>query len=157
MVRDPEELHDALLTLGLAPPREEWQAWFETLVRTHRAASLRVGDAAFWVATERSRTALLVHADARIDPMVPEVDQPTPDRFRRGNDGSAARWLDSSGPLRESDLAALLAVPAERVAAGLARLEGEGQVLRGRFTAPARDEGPRSSGATGACWPASIG
>ena len=141
VVRDAEELHDALLTLGLAPPREEWQAWFETLVRTHRAASLRVGGAVFWVATERSRTALLVHADARIDPIVPEVDQPTPD----GSDAAVTEvlrgWLDSSGPLRESELAALLAVPAERVAAGLARLEGEGQVLRGRFTAPARDEG----------------
>ena len=141
VVRDPEELHDALLTLGLAPPREEWRAWFETLVRTHRAASLSVGDAVFWVATERSRTALLVHADARIDPIVPEVDQPTPDGSDAATTEVLRGWLDSSGPLRESDLAALLAVPAERVAAGLARLEGEGQVLRGRFTAAARDEG----------------
>ncbi len=141
VVRDPEELHDALLTLGLAPPREEWRVWFGRLVETHRATSLHVGDAVFWVATERSRTALLVHADARLDPIVPEVDQPTPD----GSDAAVTEvlrgWLDSSGPLRESDLAALLAVPAERVAAGLARLEGEGQVLRGRFTAAARDEG----------------
>ena len=141
VVRDPEELHDALLTLGLAPPREEWRAWFETLVRMHRAASLQVGDAVFWVAAERSRTALLVHADASIDPILPEVDQPAPD----GSDAAVTEvlrgWLDSSGPLRESDLASLLAVPAERVAAGLVRLEGEGQVLRGRFTAAARDEG----------------
>ena len=140
VVRDPEELHDALLTLGLAPPREEWRAWFEQLVETHRAASLHAGDAVFWVATERSRTALLVHAEGRIDPLVPEVDQPTPD----GPDAAVTEvlrgWLDSSGPLRASDLAETLAVPAERVASGLARLEGEGQVLRGRFTAAARAE-----------------
>ena len=140
VVRDPEELHDALLTLGLAPPREEWRAWFEQLVETHRAASLHAGDAVFWMATERARTALLVHAEGRIDPLVPEVEQPTPD----GPDAAVTEvlrgWLDSSGPLRASDLAATLAVPAERVASGLARLEGEGQVLRGRFTAAARAE-----------------
>ena len=141
VVRDPEELHDALLTLGLAPPREEWRAWFGRLVETHRATSLHVGDAVFWVATERSRTALLVHAAGRLDPAVPEVDQPTPDGFDAATTEVLRGWLDSSGPLRESDLAALLAVPAERVAAGLARLEGEGQVLRGRFTAAAREEG----------------
>ena len=139
VVRDPEELHDALLTLGLVPPREEWRAWFERLVETRRAASLRAGDAVFWMASERSRTALLVHAGARIDPVVPEVDQPTPD----GPDAAVTEvlrgWLDSGGPRRASDLGALLAVPAERVAAGLARLEGEGQVLRGRFSDAARD------------------
>ena len=140
VVRDPEELHDGLLTLGLVPPREEWRSWFERLVETHRAASLHAGEAVFWVATERTRTALMVHPDGRVDPIVPDVDQPSPD----GSDAAMTEvlrgWLDSSGPLRASGLAAMLAVPAERVATGLARLEGEGQVLRGRFTAAARDE-----------------
>ena len=140
VVRDVEELHDALLTLGLAPPREEWRAWFKRLVETRRAAHLHAGDAVFWVATERSRTALLVHPEARLDPIVPAVDQPAPD----GPDAAVTEvlrgWLDSSGPLRASVLATTIAVPAARVASGLARLEGEGQVLRGRFTAAARAE-----------------
>ena len=140
VVRDAEELHDALLTLGLVPPRDEWRAWFGQLVETRRAASLHAGDAVFWMATERSRIALLVHPAGRIDPAVPEVEQPTPD----GSDAAVTEvlrgWLDSSGPLRASDLAAMLAVPAARVDAGLARLEGEGQVLRGCFTAAARGE-----------------
>ena len=140
VVRDAEELHDALLTLGLAPPRDEWRAWFGQLVETRRAASLHAADAVFWMAAERSRTVLLVHPDARLDPLVPEVEQPTPD----GSDAAVTEvlrgWLDSSGPLRASDLAAMLAVPAARVDAGLARLEGEGQVLRGRFTATAHDK-----------------
>ena len=140
VVRDAEELHDALLTLGLVPPREEWRGWFERLVETRRAASLHAGDTVFWMATERSRIGLLVHPDGRVDPTVPEVDQPTPDGADAAVTEVLRGWLDSSGPLRESDLAALLAVPASRVAAGLARLEGEGQVLRGRFTSAARDE-----------------
>ena len=140
LVRDPEELHDALLTLGLAPPREEWRAWFERLAADRRAASLRVGDAVFWMAAERSRTALLAHPAGRIDPPVPAVEQPAPDGPEAALTEVLRGWLDSSGPLRASELAAALAVPAARVAAGLARLEGEGQVLRGRFTAAARDE-----------------
>ena len=139
VVRDAEELHDALLTLGLVPPRDEWRAWFGRLVEMRRAASLHAGDAVFWMAAERSRIALLVHPDARLDPEVPEVEQPTPDGADAAVTEVLRGWLDSSGPLRASDLAAILAVPAERAAVGLARLEGEGQVLRGRFTA-ARDE-----------------
>ena len=135
VVRDPEELHDALLTLVLVPPRGEWRSWFERLVETRRAAALHAGGAVFWMATERSRTARLVHPDGRVEPAVPEVDQPAPDGPEAAVTEALRGWLDSSGPRRASELAAMLAVPAERVAAGLARLEGEGQVLRGRFTA----------------------
>ena len=135
VVRDPEELHDALLTLVLVPPRGEWRSWFERLVETRRAAALHAGGAVFWMATERARTARLVHPDGRVEPAVPEVDQPAPDGPEAAVTEALRGWLDSSGPRRASELAAMLAVPAERVAAGLARLEGEGQVLRGRFTA----------------------
>ena len=138
VVRDPEELHDALLTLVLAPPRADWRGWFDQLVETRRAASLHAGEAVFWVATERSRIARLVHPDGRLDPVVPDIDQPTPDGFDAAVTEVLRGWLDSTGPMRASVLASTLAVPAECVEAGLARLEGEGQVLRGRFTSAGR-------------------
>ena len=143
VVRDAEELHDALLTLGLALPRMEWAVWFEQLVATRRATRLHAepGEAQFWVATERSRLAQLVHSGGRLEPPVPEVDQPVPD----GSEAALAEilrgWLDSSGPLRASSLAGLFDVPVPRIEAGLTRLEGEGQVLRGRFTNAARADG----------------
>src|SRR5207248_10658611 len=31
-VRDPDELHDVLMSLVVAPPREEWAEYFELLV-----------------------------------------------------------------------------------------------------------------------------
>ncbi len=141
VVRDAEELHDALLTRVLVPPRDEWRSWFERLVETRRAASLHAGGMTFWIATERARTAALAHPEGSIEPLVPAVDQRTPDGADAAVTEVLRGWLDSSGPLRASDLAATLAVPAARVAAGLARLEGEGQVLRGRFTAAARAAG----------------
>ncbi len=40
VVRDADELHDALLTLILLPPVEEWRPWYEELVRTWAARRL---------------------------------------------------------------------------------------------------------------------
>jgi ATP-dependent helicase Lhr and Lhr-like helicase len=53
--RDAEEAHDALLDLGLLPEREAtaWSGFLEALAADGRAARLRVGDAAWWVAAER--------------------------------------------------------------------------------------------------------
>src|SRR5439155_6884398 len=43
-------------------------------------------------------------------------------------------WLESSGPITVSGLAARLAMPLDLVEIALARIEGEGQVLRGNFS-----------------------
>src|SRR5204863_594310 len=43
-------------------------------------------------------------------------------------------WLSLLGPRTPADLAERLALPVERVDAALLRIEGEGQILRGRFT-----------------------
>ena len=143
VVRDAEELHDALLTLGLVPPRRDWDAWFEPLAATRRATRLLPpsGATPFWVATERTRLALAVHPGARLEPPVPDVEQPVAPDAERAVAEILRGWLDSGGPQRASVLADLLAVPAPRVEAGLTRLEGEGQVLRGRFTTVGRADG----------------
>ena len=143
VVRDAEELHDALLTLGVVPPRPEWQAWIEPLVAMRRAARLRAasGAATFWVATERTRLAQAVHPGGRLEPPVPDVEQPTPEGAEAAVAEVLRGWLDSSGPLRAAGLADTLGLSVPQVAAALTRLEGEGQVLRGRFTAAGRADG----------------
>ncbi|MCY4660591.1 MAG: DEAD/DEAH box helicase [Acidobacteria bacterium] len=143
VVRDPEELHDALLTLGLVPPRPEWEPWLGPLAATRRATRLHAasGAATFWVATERTRLALAIHAGGRLTPPVPDVEQAAPESVGTAVTDVLRGWLDSSGPLRASALAETLGVPLPQVEAGLTRLEGEGQVLRGRFTAAGRADG----------------
>ncbi len=160
VVRDPEELHDALLTLILAPPRDDWRAWFGQLAATRRATALSLGSPtgapgaapasgpaegaatpSFWVATERLRTACLIHPDAALDPIPPDIDQPVPDNADAATTELLRGWLDSVGPMTAAALAATLALPEERVTAALARLEGEGQILRGSFTAAGRVAG----------------
>src|SRR6185295_11899827 len=49
-------------------------------------------------------------------------------------------WLECLGPITATALAERLRLPGTRVAIGLARLEQEGRVLRGRFTPSSTEE-----------------
>jgi ATP-dependent helicase Lhr and Lhr-like helicase len=113
VVRDPDELHDALLTLTLLPPAAEWVEFFEPLARTGRAQILEHGGKSFWVATERLDRARAAEHD--------------PAAVLRG-------WADSIGPFTGAGIAERLALPIDAVESGLAQLESEGQVLRGNFS-----------------------
>lgn len=108
-VRDADELHDALLTLIRLPPVAAWQTWFEALRATGRASVLIRGERVFWIATERLNAA---------DDAVQTV---------RG-------WMESLGPVTIGELSAKLVLAREDVAQALAVLEGQGQVLQGRFS-----------------------
>ncbi len=107
-VRDADELHDALLGLITLPPVEEWGALFEELSDAGRAAVVVKNGKAFWAATERRE---LVHDALAI---------------LRG-------WMEASGPATAAQFAERLALTVEETSIALAQLEGEGQVLRGRF------------------------
>jgi ATP-dependent Lhr-like helicase len=115
VVRDADELHDALLTLTLLPPVAEWSPWFEQLRQTGRASMMERAGQTFWTATER------------LDRARAADDDPTP--VLRG-------WMDSIGPITAHDLADRLALPLDAAESGLAQLEAEGQILRGNFSAP---------------------
>jgi len=109
LIRDAEELHDALLTLIRLRPANAWQAFFETLRATGRASVLIRGERVFWIATER-----LEAADDAV-------------QIVRG-------WMESSGPVTVSELADRLALSRQEVAQALAVVESQGQVLQGRFS-----------------------
>jgi ATP-dependent Lhr-like helicase len=115
LVRDADELHDALLTLIQLPPVAEWQGFFDELEQAHRAFTrLSPEGRAFWVAAERQRLVGDVTATVR-------------------------GWMESTGPTTVRALAEKLALPKSDVESAMARLESEGQVLRGRFTPAARN------------------
>jgi ATP-dependent Lhr-like helicase len=136
VVRDADELHDAMLTLATVEPVAEWERFLAELEADRRATTLRVGDKEFWVAAERMD---LVHAAHPSGVFSPVIDSVRPSAgVPEGREAAAAEilrgWLESSGPQTSTRLADRLALPAEVVDAGLLRLEGEGQVLRGQFT-----------------------
>src|SRR5437870_1833407 len=54
VVRDADELHDALLTLIVLPPVPEWQAFFDDLAKMRRVTIIRREGREFWAAAERA-------------------------------------------------------------------------------------------------------
>jgi len=123
VVRDPDELHDALLTLVWLPVEEakEWAAHIPRLVDEGRVVGLSVQgnghEAKGWVATENRDSIerlFIAGDDAILDAVV------------RG-------WMESIGPTTAGELAARLHYSVAQVDGAMLRLETQGQVLRGRF------------------------
>ena len=134
-MRDPDELHEALCSLGLMAARAESAAQFAPLLQARRATTLTIDEREFWVAAERLNLVLRAYPAAR---MKPEIAAPAMARaIPETAEGSAAEilrgWFECSGPLRASELSRDLAMPRELVDQALAQLEAEGQILRGRF------------------------
>ena len=133
LVRDAEELHDALATLVVAPPVPEWAAWFEELVAQRRATTL-AGSSRLWVCAERLPCAAAAYPQSSLEPPIDAVAGAAQFAERELAVAEIVRgWLESSGPMAVAEFAQKLALDVEDVRAALVRLEVEGQVLRGRF------------------------
>ena len=144
VVRDADELHDALLTLVWVPESEvsQWADYLPSLVQSGRAISLTShGSRATphevrgWVATE--------HRD-RVEQLFANDDDSILDTIVLG-------WMESVGPTTIAELARRLYLPVNHVGDAMLRLESHGQVLRGSFRegigsrSTANAESPQSS------------
>jgi len=133
--RDGEEVHDALLAFVALRPEDDWSAWFDELIASRRAALAETaGGDRLWIAAENVRLVEALYPNARI---TPPVDLP-PHVLVQGDEDSALVTLlrghtECLGPVTVAELAQRVALAPARVASGLAQLEGEGAVLRGRF------------------------
>lgn len=136
VVRDADELHDALLTLITLPPVPEWDDYHEELCRDRRATTLWVDDAPLWVAAERLVTVRLLHPEAPIEPNIEALpaSRNEPDTREAAVADVLRGWLDSIVPATASELADRLSLSPAIVEAGLVRLESEGRILRGSFS-----------------------
>jgi len=157
--RDAEELHDLLLGVGLWRAEARWQRFFRELEASGRAFAIEPAIASssssasfpssnegaateagrragFWVARERAGWARALHpgawagATSAPGPGLPDVETTAEDEaiahVLRGH-------LETTGPVGIAGLAVRLGVRPGLVEIGVARLEAEGFVLRGRF------------------------
>ncbi|TKS61576.1 MAG: DEAD/DEAH box helicase [Nitrospira sp.] len=147
IVRDPDELHDALLTLVWVPIEQakEWAVHLPRLVEDGRAFELKVvglrraplglssgrrqlrreaQEATGWVAKENQ---------AQVDRVFARGDDATLDAIVQG-------WMESIGPTTTGELAARLYFSTEQVDSAMVRLEASGHVLRGQFRPISRIE-----------------
>jgi ATP-dependent Lhr-like helicase len=143
--RDADELHDLLLNvvvgagdwrLEAADDGSNIASWYDELVAAGRAATVTTGAGGMWFPAEHLRRIAAMYPGA---PTAPAVALPA------HLDGAAAAREDAVqaavrghmeyiGPATAAALASMLALSAGEVTSALARLEGEGIVLRGRFT-----------------------
>jgi len=133
--RDPDELHDLLMTAVTLRPVPDWQAMFGALVAGRRAASVHGPAGELWCAVERRPAIEVLFPDAAIVPdhPCPVVPATPPDE-----DEAAANLLrghlDCRGPSTPAALSEVTGLPENLIVRALARLEEEGFALRGHFT-----------------------
>ncbi len=123
VVRDADELHDALSTLIVLPPVAQWSSWFDELSAQRRAMHVE----GFWTCAERAEL-----ARAAYDAASPNRAEAVTEILRG--------WLECSGPMNVAEMANRLALDEESIVQALLQLETQGQLLRGRFTPSAPAE-----------------
>jgi len=140
----PDELHDALYSLGLLTEAEgaasRWSALLEQLIATRRAARLRDGHATFWLCAECLPMIQAVYPNARLDPGIsapPDIAAARTWTRETAITELIRGRLQGVASVTARDLGDALALPLSDIAVALVELEGEGFVLRGRFTAEA--------------------
>jgi ATP-dependent Lhr-like helicase len=150
-LRNADELHDLLLDVGALPEAEagapaicaSWTGWLDELIAAGRATRLRGSRHVLWVAAERRSLAGIVWPEGSFEP---DVAEPPARRAPAWTDREGAlvevirARLGLVGPTTAGALAEPLDLTESEVNSALARVEGEGNVLRGRFTPGAAAE-----------------
>ncbi|RRU73041.1 DEAD/DEAH box helicase [Stutzerimonas xanthomarina] len=145
--RSADELHEALTALGCIAEAEtaaqpQWSKWLAELGRGGRATRMQVAhDRVLWLPLERLMLLRAVYPQAPFQPHLQApggYDQPIEEEAALVELIRAR--LSGFGPLPVALIARPLALPASAVAAALVRLESQGYVMRGRFSAGAVEE-----------------
>ena len=142
VVRDADELHDALLTLIVLPPVAEWRITTVYLNAARRAGHMTVDGRELWVPAERLDLALGRLPGARRRTRVwsrRRHPEPAPGTPRNASRKSCAAGWSPPGRVRSRPSPSSSRSSRCAVEAALARLEGEGQVLRGHFRSTDKD------------------
>lgn len=145
--RSADELHEALTALGCIAEAEtaaqpQWREWLAELARGGRATRMQVAhDRVLWLPLERLMLLRAIYPQAPFQPHLQApggYDQPIEEEAALVELIRAR--LSGFGPLPVALIARPLALPASAVAAALVRLESQGYVMRGRFSAGAEEE-----------------
>ena len=149
-VRDADELHDALLTLGALPLHATegggvlasrvrqsipaWQEFYDSLAAQNRAGrAVAKSGGSYWVPSERAKRLAQIFPEARFDTPLPEVGEAAASR-EDAIFAMVTGWLAHSGPVSGTELAAVLGLTVGEIQSALLRLEASGSTLRGKFT-----------------------
>ncbi len=145
IVRDAEELHDALNAMVVlrAGEAEPWSDWLAELSQTGRATLILQPDppaTRFWIAAERWPLVRSAYPNATATPV--PVLPPALERAWESADAGVEivrGRIQFSGPTTAAALAEKLGLAESQVFAALESVEASGAVMRGRYTAQAQN------------------
>jgi ATP-dependent Lhr-like helicase len=137
---NPDELHDALHTLGVVTEEEgersAWTNYLESLIAERRATRLTVQGRTFWVCAELLPMIAAVYPGHTLAPVIAPPAEAAA-RAWTEDDGRielVRGRLQGLGVSTVAMMSEQLALPPASIATALGVLEGEGFVLRGRFS-----------------------
>ncbi len=156
-IRDADELHDALLTLGVAPPdeltsraeaasREKLLGWLEDLAQGGRALRITQSEGmTLWLAAEHAALVSAAYPAAALEgrgSLLPPAGGRGGDEIEREDAvlHLVRGWAECSGPFTAREMAGLLCLTVSDVDTAVAGLENEGLVLRGSFRSGVDEE-----------------
>ncbi len=156
-IRDADELHDALLTLGVVPldelasrtetaSRDTLLGWLEDLALAARA--LRVAPAAgkvLWLAAEQACLVSAVYPDAPLEgkvSLLSPANGRSVDEIEREDAALhlVRGWAECSGPFTAGEMAELLCLSLSDIETAVVGLENDGLILRGSFRSGVAEE-----------------
>ncbi len=149
-----DELHDALMLIGVMTPEETAVSVYcerngvaaehllKELIASNRATQLRVGANTFLAAAERLSMLKTIYTQARLDPelLLPDLmEEETWERAGAVRELVRGR-MEVCGPIAASELAEVFGLSHSEINAALLALEKEGFVLRGKFHPDVREQ-----------------
>jgi ATP-dependent Lhr-like helicase len=138
--RDPDELHDVLMTLVAVRPVPAWADWFATLSGARRVVRVAAPAGELWAAVERLPQIEALFGGVAVEPAGSRLPGAEP----ADEDAAAALLLrghlECRGPSTVAALGEATGLRASLIAVGLAVLEHEGFAISGRFTGPDAEE-----------------
>ena len=143
---NPDELHEALLLLGVMTDHDaaratpEAETLLAALAGAHRAGRMS-GPRPCWVAAERWPMVQAIYPEATLEPA---ITAPESERKRTWEREQAVRELvrgrmEASGPITAASLTEFFGLPPSEIDTALLALDGEGFLLRGRFCPGTRE------------------
>jgi ATP-dependent Lhr-like helicase len=155
-MQSADELHDALLVLGVLPESTALasasddgmgaiEQWFESLMIENRVYRMESDAVTYWVAAERLVLLNSVYPEAIFTPAPPahlvEAPADQEENARENNICWVMRgWVECSGPLTATELVRWLGIARDDIVYALACLENEGVALRGSFRTHVEEE-----------------
>lgn len=148
--RNPDELHDLLMSLLSMAPKAEWVPLFEQLRAADRALTVIVADRTRWCATESLASMMSLFTDATDDagqPLGPRIHVSPTTSATAPSDIALSEMarsevaaitavrglLDISGPVTAGELAYRSGLRLSTVAIALGALQAEGFAISGQF------------------------